>query len=81
MKRIGPPKGGKLYRQVWRSVEGAVHAAFEAHPEYLARTAKRRTVINSITKRVTGAIVGYAEQSAQGRSAPDRRRSQQDTVS
>ena len=67
--RLQPEKAGDPdYRQIWRVVDGAVRATFEAHPEYLAPKASVRTVRNSIVKRVTGAIHGYAEQSAWGRS-------------
>lgn len=68
-KRLHPEKpGSPTYRQIWRIVDGAVNEALKAHPEYLASKAKARTVRNSITKRVVGAITGYAEQSAWVRS-------------
>ena len=67
--RLRPEKPGTpTYRQVWRLVDGAVHEALKVHPEYLAPSVKARTVRNSITKRVVGAITGYAEQSAWVRS-------------
>ena len=56
------------YRQIWRVVDGAVDLALTAHPEFLAPAARPKTVRNSIVKRVTGAINGYAEQSAWVRS-------------
>lgn len=63
--------GSPAYRQLWRVVEGAVADALEHHPDYLtargARHARR-----SVTKRVVGAVMGYAEQSAQGRSRYSR---------
>lgn len=55
------------YRQLQRIVDGAVRDAFAMHPEYLTRSG-RKFARGSITKRVAGSILGYAEQSAQGRS-------------
>lgn len=69
MQRLQPGKASQpTYRQVWRIVDGAVHLALSTHPEYLASGANLKTVRNSIVKRVTGAICGYAEQSAWVRS-------------
>lgn len=68
-KRLQPEKPGSPdYRQIWRVVDGAVASALDAHPNYVAPGKKLRTVRNSIVKRVTGAIIGYAEQSAWVRS-------------
>jgi len=68
MKRLAPEKiDSQAYRQLWRIVDGAVRDAFAHHPEYLG-TVRERTVRNSIVKRVTGAVLGYAEQTAEGRS-------------
>lgn len=62
------------YRQLWRIVDGAVADAFKMHPNYLSEDGKRwQTARQSIVKRVTGAILGYAEQSAQGRSGLGQR--------
>jgi hypothetical protein len=55
------------YGQLWRVVDGAVADALLQHPEYLT-PAGRVACQRSITKRVTGAVFGYAEQSARGRS-------------
>nr|USU32853.1 hypothetical protein NG677_03915 [Methylobacterium sp. OTU13CASTA1] len=67
--RLQPEKPGSPdYRQIWRVVDGAVASALEAHPDYVAPGRKVRTVRNSIVKRVTGAILGYAEQPAWVRS-------------
>ncbi len=67
MKRLRPEKSTPFYRQLWRVVDGAVADAFQNHPDYLtqrgAKLARR-----SIAKRVVGAVLGYAEQSVQGRS-------------
>lgn len=66
---IGPTKpASPTYRQVWRVVDGAVGLALDAHPEYIRPGKSERTVRNSIVKRVVGALVGYAEQSAWVRS-------------
>lgn len=63
-------------RQLWRIVDGGVRDALHAHPEYLT-AAGRKWARRSITKRVTGSILGYVEQSTQGRSgarpAPETR--------
>ena len=58
---------GRAYRQLWRIVEGAIADAFAAHPDYLTERG-RHLVASSVTKRVVGAVMGYAEQSARGRS-------------
>jgi hypothetical protein len=62
-----PQKTRHVYRQLWRVVDGAVRDALETHPEYLTpkgniQSAARR----SIVKRVTGAVLGFAEESAKG---------------
>jgi hypothetical protein len=67
--RLQPEKGDPTYRQIWRVVDGAVTTALAAHPEFLAPTARLRTVRNSIVKRVVGALHGYAAQAAWVRSA------------
>jgi hypothetical protein len=55
------------YRQLWRIVNGAVRTTFRAHPEYLT-PAGHESAVQSITKRVTGSLHGYAAQSALNRS-------------
>ncbi len=66
--RLQPEKPGDPdYRQIWRVVDGAVASALAAHPEYLALGAHKRTVRNSIVKRVTGAVTGHAACSPQAR--------------
>ena len=67
MKRLRPVKTERPYRQLWRIVDGAVRDTFEAHPEYLTPAGKR-SARSSIAKRVTGAELGYAVQTAKGRS-------------
>ena len=63
--RTKPPKGGSAYRQLWRIVDGAVADAFRNHPGYLVPRA-RRAAQNSVTKRVVGAVLGFAAQAAKG---------------
>ena len=61
------PKDARAYRQLWRVVDGAVADAFHHHPDYLTKSG-HRSAQNSITKRVTGAVIGFAAQAA--RAAP-----------
>lgn len=65
-RRIRPPKGDAAYHQLWRIVEGAVADAFRSHPDYLTDKGRRHCV-SSVSKRVTGAILGYAHQKARAR--------------
>lgn len=64
MKRSKPVKPGRVYNQLWRIVDGAVRDAMEMHLDYFADKRARA----SINKRVVGAVLGFAEQSARGRS-------------
>ena len=57
----------RAYRQLWRIVDGAVEDALRHHEDYLTQKGKR-SARRSITKRVTGAVMGYVEQSTRGRS-------------
>lgn len=64
--RALPIKPGPEYRKIWRIVDGAVRDTFANHPEYL--TVKGRDgARKSLVKRITGAVVGHADQ-ARGRS-------------
>jgi hypothetical protein len=54
------------YRQLWRVVDGAVFDALYNHPDYLTDKG-RYSARTSINKRVVGAVLGFAEQSAKGR--------------
>lgn len=56
-------KGGPEYRQVWRLIDGAVADAFACHPDYLTSKGAQ-SARTSITKRVTGAVHGYAARAA-----------------
>lgn len=70
-KRKRPEKlPDEIYRQIWRLVDGAVRDAFANHPEYLTSSG-RASAQRSITKRVTGALHGYATQVARGRSGKE----------
>jgi len=57
------PKDKRAYKQLWRVVDGAVADAFAMHPDYLTAKGLRSAQL-SVTKRVTGAVIGFAEQSA-----------------
>lgn len=57
----------RAYRQLWRVVDGAVFDALYTHPDYLTKKGKQ-SARTSINKRVVGAVLGFAEQSAKGRS-------------
>lgn len=69
--RSKPPKGDWNYRQLWRIVDGAVASCFAAHPGYLSGEFNERVIRQSIVKRVTGSIIGYAEESAKARSVEE----------
>lgn len=60
IKKTRPPKPGGAYQQLWRIVEGAVRDALQMHPEYIANDKRARDVVNSITKRVAGSVLGFA---------------------
>ena len=78
MKRYKRSKPNKcpspLYLQFWRIVDGAVADAFNHHPEYLTPSGKARAR-QSIVKRVTGALNGYAAEVAKARSGGEQSRS------
>lgn len=75
MRRLRARNRSKAYNQLYRVVDGAVFDALWNHPDYLTDKG-RRNARSSVVKRVTGAVLGYAEQSARGRSgsrpAPER---------
>lgn len=58
--------GNKAYGQLWPIVDGAVADALKSHPDYLTPKGER-SARTSIVKRVTGTVIGFAEQSAKGR--------------
>ncbi len=69
MKPLKPEKSPTYaYVQLWRVVDGAVRDCFAHHPEYIPVGVRERTLRNSIVKRVVGASLGYAVQTARGRS-------------
>lgn len=79
IKRLKPAKSGPAYRQLWRLVDGAVLDCFTNHPDYLTERGKNYdTARRSLTKRVVGAVLGYASQKAQGRSEQPSRASAAD---
>lgn len=58
------------YSQLWRIVDGAVVDALKNHEDYF--TSKGRISVRpSVVKRVTGTVLGFAEQSAKGRVAAE----------
>lgn len=73
-KMPGGTKG--TYFMLWRIVDGAVRHTLAVHPEYLTQKG-RESAVNSIDKRVVGALMGYAAQVAWNRfvrgqdAAPD----------
>lgn len=68
-RRTSPPKQktAAAYRQLWRIVDAAVLETFKAHPDYLTERGAK-LARQSINKRVVGAILGFAEESAKHRS-------------
>ena len=70
--RLKPEKSPThAYAALWRIVDGAVRDCFAAHPEYIPAGGDERTIRNSIVKRVTGLALGYAVQTARGRSVEE----------
>lgn len=61
--RIKPTKRpSKDYVNYWRVVDGAVRDAFNQHPEYLTyEGAMFASARRSVVKRVTGALMSFAE--------------------
>jgi hypothetical protein len=57
----------RAYRQLWRVVDGAVFDALYTHQDYLTPKGQQ-CARTSINKRVVGSVLGFAEQSARGRS-------------
>lgn len=57
----------RAYRQLWRVVDGAVFDALYTHQDYLTPKGQQ-CARSSINKRVVGSVLGFAEQSARGRS-------------
>lgn len=61
--------GTDAYGRLWTIVDGGVRDALAAHPDYLTPKGAR-SARTSIVKRVTGTVIGFAEQSAKGRVTP-----------
>lgn len=55
------------YAELWGVVDGAVSDALNTHPDYLTPKGQR-SARASITKRVTGTVMGFAVQAAGGRT-------------
>jgi hypothetical protein len=60
-----PVEKDPAYQKLWRMVDGAVIDGFKNHSDYLTPKG-RRSAKNSIVKRVTGTVWGFANQ-ARGR--------------
>lgn len=59
----------RAYAQLWNIIDGAVADAFNNHDDYFTPKGKR-SARTSVVKRVTGTVLGFAEQSARGRGNP-----------
>jgi hypothetical protein len=57
----------RAYRSLWRVVDGAVRDCLNQHPEYLTDRG-RRAMQASMTKRIAGAVFGFASASARARA-------------
>jgi hypothetical protein len=66
-KFIKPPKSSRAYRSMWKITWGALVDTFNNHPDYIT-AGREQAALRSVCKRVTGAVLGFAEQSAKGRS-------------
>lgn len=60
--------GNGAYGKLWAIVDGGVKDALKSHPDYLTPKGMK-SARTSIVKRVTGTVIGFAEQSAKGRGA------------
>jgi hypothetical protein len=54
------------YAELWGVVDGAVVDAFNNHPDYLTPKGQM-SARTSVVKRVTGTVLSFAAQAAQGR--------------
>lgn len=57
------------YQELWGVVDGAVVDAFNNHPDYLTPKGQK-SARTSVVKRVTGTVLSFAAQAAQGRPRP-----------
>lgn len=62
---MGNPRTG-AYAELWGVVDGAVSDAFNHHPDDLTPKGQR-SARTSVVKRVTGTVLSFAVQAAQGR--------------
>lgn len=70
LDRRNPALGTGAYGRLWGMVDGSVKDAFKKHPDYLTPKGLR-SARTSIVKRVTGTVIGFAEQSAKSRVAAE----------
>lgn len=64
--RANPARQKPARARLWDIVEGAVHDAFMAHPEYLT-DAGARNAATSLVKRIVGRLMGELANEAQQR--------------
>lgn len=57
------------YVQLWKIIDGAVRDTFANHPEYLSGRVPEYIVLQSVVKRATGQVWGFAGKPARGRPA------------
>lgn len=57
------------YLRLWKIIDGAVRDAFANHPEYLSGRVPEHIVRQSVVKRATGQVWGFAGKPARGRPA------------
>lgn len=57
------------YLQLWKIIDGAVRDTFANHPEYLSGRVAEHIVRQSVVKRATGQLWGFAGKPARGRPA------------
>lgn len=58
LRRYKPVKSPTEYQRIWKIVDGAVRDCLKMHDDYVS-PAKVSNLRRSITKRVTGAMVGH----------------------
>lgn len=73
-KRVRPVNIDPFYHQMWRIVDGAIRKTFQDHPDYIREGKSERSVRQSISKRVVGALSGYV--GTERRSIASRRRTE-----
>lgn len=71
--------GGEAYGKLWSIVDGSVADALKNHPDYLTPKGLR-SARTSIVKRVTGTVIGFANQASAEQSATKGRSNPADTA-